>query len=218
MPEEASMVYPVDPMSLQGDALRRWYLRSPDDIEQERQAAQDKKYEAFVAGIRPGAATQIAATPSFQASTAPENYGVLWEATEPNRWRGEKLSSDGPGTVSPMAQYRLASAAGQAASAVAGAAECVTCHGRVPPPLPFPLPFLPGGFPSFRDTPSAPPGGGSPKRRLPQCDVQYDNDSETCRRLPTPAARGKCWESASERRGYCTSHDGEVGWPSLQTR
>jgi hypothetical protein len=28
----------VDPARLQGDALTRWYLRSPADIEQEQQA------------------------------------------------------------------------------------------------------------------------------------------------------------------------------------
>lgn len=28
----------IDPARLEGEALRRWYLRSPDEIEQERQA------------------------------------------------------------------------------------------------------------------------------------------------------------------------------------
>jgi hypothetical protein len=30
---------PVDPADLEGDDLTNWYLRSPDDIEQQRQAA-----------------------------------------------------------------------------------------------------------------------------------------------------------------------------------
>jgi hypothetical protein len=105
-------------------------------------------------------------------------------------------------------------------AAAPGIANCPTCHGRglpVPPVLPFPFPFLPGG-PFSRDTPSTPSGGGSPKRRFPQCDVQYDNDTEICAGLPTPEARGKCWPSANERQAYCRSHDGEVGWPLLQTR
>ena len=37
----------VDPARLQGDALSRWYLRSPDDIESERQAADAQRYDAF---------------------------------------------------------------------------------------------------------------------------------------------------------------------------
>ena len=37
----------IDVESLEGDALTRWYLRSPADIEQERQAAAAKRYQDF---------------------------------------------------------------------------------------------------------------------------------------------------------------------------
>ena len=38
---------PIDPASLEGDALQRWYSRSPDDIERERQARDRKHYIDF---------------------------------------------------------------------------------------------------------------------------------------------------------------------------
>jgi hypothetical protein len=37
----------VDPARLEGDALRRWYLRSPHELEQERQTLSDQRYRAF---------------------------------------------------------------------------------------------------------------------------------------------------------------------------
>jgi hypothetical protein len=40
----------TDPESLEGDALRRWYLRSPAEVEQERQAAADRRYQDFFYG------------------------------------------------------------------------------------------------------------------------------------------------------------------------
>jgi len=46
---------PIDPATLQGDALTSWYLRSPDDIERERQSASAQRYQDFfgTAGRRP---------------------------------------------------------------------------------------------------------------------------------------------------------------------
>jgi len=41
----------VDPARLQGDELRRWYLRSPQQIEQEKREAEDRKHAQFVASI-----------------------------------------------------------------------------------------------------------------------------------------------------------------------
>ena len=37
----------IDPARLKGDALRRWYLRSPDELEKERQALSDQRHLAF---------------------------------------------------------------------------------------------------------------------------------------------------------------------------
>jgi hypothetical protein len=40
----------IDPARLGGDALTQWYLRSPDDIEQERRQAADQRYREFFGG------------------------------------------------------------------------------------------------------------------------------------------------------------------------
>lgn len=37
----------TDPARLEGEALRRWYLRSPAEIENERRKASEKAYDAF---------------------------------------------------------------------------------------------------------------------------------------------------------------------------
>jgi hypothetical protein len=44
----------IDPARLEGNALTSWYLRSPTDIEQERQAAATQRYADFF-GEQPGA-------------------------------------------------------------------------------------------------------------------------------------------------------------------
>ena len=202
---------PVDPSSLMGNDLTRWYLRSPDEIEQQRQAAQAQRYEEFFGRIAP--ARPPAALPGLtdQDADVATDDGANRGATS---WQRPDQSPDGPWAETQAQPIRLAAAQQTTAPGNVG---CLLCHGPVPPVLPFPFPFLPGG-PFFRDTPSIPSGGGSPKRRFPQCDVQYDNDTEICAGLPTPAARGKCWPSANERQAYCRNHDGEVGWPLLQTR
>jgi len=40
----------VDPARLQGEALRRWYVRSPAEIEEERRAATQRRYEGYFGG------------------------------------------------------------------------------------------------------------------------------------------------------------------------
>jgi hypothetical protein len=40
----------VDPSRLQGEALRTWYLRSPVEIERERQSATQRRYNEFFGG------------------------------------------------------------------------------------------------------------------------------------------------------------------------
>lgn len=205
---------PVDPASLKGDALNRWYLRSPDEIEQERQAAQAQKYDAFFGDAQPTDQPTTSSLPAYQGSSAPIGDGSTGAANTTNGWGGLDLSAYAPTSDSQSGYLQLATASQPAAPP--GIVNCPTCHGRVPSPLPLPIPLLPGG-PFFRDTPSG-RSGGSPRRRFPQCDVQYENDSEICGGLPTPEARARCWPSASERKAYCLSHDGEIGWPMLQRR
>ncbi len=43
---------PLDPARLSGDALNRWFRRSPDEIETERRARDDERYNDFFSGAQ----------------------------------------------------------------------------------------------------------------------------------------------------------------------
>ena len=80
----------VDPASLQGEALNRWYLRSPDEIEQERQAAQAQKYNAFFWPDRAdGPVDNIA---DFRLSGRQRNH---WRRSGLGRERAQPLARSG---------------------------------------------------------------------------------------------------------------------------
>lgn len=99
----------TDPGSLDGDALTRWYLRSPADIEQERQGAAARRYQDFFYGPSgpdpdPGFAREAPTPerdvdPNFAVSVPSTSQdvdpGFTWVPTGPNRFRGVKLTSDG---------------------------------------------------------------------------------------------------------------------------
>jgi hypothetical protein len=90
----------IDPARLQGDALTQWYLRSPADVERERQEAAARRYQNFFYGgggtdpdpsfgrdvpassqdIDPGFAMP---TPSSSEEIDP---GFTWIQASPNRW------------------------------------------------------------------------------------------------------------------------------------
>jgi hypothetical protein len=65
----------IDPARLDGDALRQWYLRSPDDIEQERQEAAAQRYRDFF-----GANDGVDPDPGFNAGfeTPTRNLRSQW--------------------------------------------------------------------------------------------------------------------------------------------
>ena len=42
----------IDPARLEGRALDRWYRRTPDEVQSERDAAEQRRYEAFFGGGR----------------------------------------------------------------------------------------------------------------------------------------------------------------------
>jgi hypothetical protein len=87
----------TDPASLEGDALTQWYLRSPADIERERQAAAARRYQDFFYG---GAAADpefgrgVPASsqdidPGFAVPAPPGDIdpGFTWAQVGPNSWR-----------------------------------------------------------------------------------------------------------------------------------
>lgn len=84
---------PVDPSSLMGNDLTRWYLRSPDEIEQQRQAAQAQRYEEFFGRIAP--ARPPAALPGLtdQDADVATDDGANRGATS---WQRPDQSPDGP--------------------------------------------------------------------------------------------------------------------------
>lgn len=94
----------IDPARLEGEALRRWYLRSPDEIERERQANQAQRYQDFFDGLRsaepdpgfgrgPFSIPERDPDPGFAQKLDPSRIdpdpGFSWVPVGANRWRGE---------------------------------------------------------------------------------------------------------------------------------
>lgn len=103
------MVYgQIDPARLEGDALTRWYLRSPDDIEQERQEAAAQRYRNFFrgnAGVDPDPGFEAGletptqdVDPGFnggdEAPAKDVDPEFSWVQVGPNRWRSVSASDD----------------------------------------------------------------------------------------------------------------------------
>jgi len=100
----------IDPARLEGDALTQWYLRSPDDIEQERQEAAAQRYRDFF-GAGDGVVADAGSDAGFATPTRdvdPSNKegakaahdtdaGLSWIPVGPNRWRSISVTSDDRG-------------------------------------------------------------------------------------------------------------------------
>lgn len=212
---ESSMPFPqIDPARLQGEALRRWYERSPADIEREREEIAAQRHREFFGRAVGGAPDQ-----SVWSATARQGVQgsdpVVWSSAGENRWQGQRwpsanVSGDG---AERQAQFRSGPQSALASPRSGSVSDCVSCHGRLtPPPFPFPWP----NRPTLRDTPNAPPS--KPRKEPPkQCDIQHDRDTEVCNGQPNPTARAMCHSSAMERLAWCIKTDGEVGWPQLFT-
>jgi len=232
------MVYgKIDPARLEGDALTRWYLRSPADIEQERQAAAAQRYDSFFGGLRDGGQ----AGDKNDKRAAPSS-GAYWNTADSNRgpadgWRVEPTPSSDTGPPGPSGPYQsdsvnsrhfqLAAAAAPGIWDYWGIPGCANCHGYTPgtlPPVgghfPLPPPYSPrsGGSDGSGGQPPSSGGRASGGNNPPQCAIQYDNDSAICRRVPNSDVRRACWTSAAEREAYCIHSKGQVGSPSLITR
>lgn len=225
MSGEVSMAYsPVDPMSLQGEALRRWYIRSPNDIEEERRRAHAQRFEAFFGGgRRPSQAPTPKIHNQHSEALAVQASEPIWASIDSSRWSSRPAPSLGfnanEGRVPNRIGSHGASRSGACQSAKGWAApkggvNCVSCHGRIAPQVPSPFPWTnPPATRNMLQTPPADPPRGPPK----QCEIQNARDTEICTRQPNPTARAMCHESASERLQYCIKTKGEVGHPRLFT-
>jgi hypothetical protein len=209
----------VDPARLEGEALRRWYLRSPDDTEDERKRAATMAYDNFFSHPRAGRTSHAAAKADEQGDRP---YEVDWNTAGPNRWRGMAAKSN----TAPKAQrhsvhdgqVQLAAAAPRGFWDYWGFRGCQNCHGYTPgtlPPIGGHSPYPPGYSPR-----SGNPGGSSSQPRKdkhPQCEMQERQDRGVCAQQPTERTKAVCNETATERRVWCDSHDGEIGKPRLFT-
>ena len=231
----------IDPARLDGDALTRWYLRSPADIEQEQRAAAAQKYDSFFGVLGDGGQAGDDSHPHTD-NAATTGTGGLRNAADSNRWQLDASTADqgfspdtgllGPSDPSQLnpansGHYQLAAATMPGFWDHWSVTGCANCHGYTPGTLPpvgghFPLPsgYSPrsGGSGSSGRPPPSSGGRASAGSNPPQCAIQYDNDSAICRRVPDNDVRRACWESAAEREGYCIRSKGQVGSPSLITR
>jgi hypothetical protein len=189
---------PVDPADLDGEDLTSWYLRSPDQIEQQRQAAAQQRYNDFfngdgsdrqTAGVAPGSRAS-----SLDQSVADSDmYGDGTAALQKARYVAPAGAASGP--------------------------TCATCHGPLPhlPPFPSGWDAAFPALPVLRDIIGG--GGGSskpPERDRKQCEIQQRRDGEICARQPTTRANAVCRGTAMDRYSHCLD-TGEVDTPRLFT-
>lgn len=207
----------VDPARLEGEALRRWYSRSPAEIRDERTAAVVRRYDEFF--LAANGAWHGTGEGRDAPSSIHERGSVDLDNFRRSQWPGRDRAQAKSLSRRPSVVHQAAAVEHAPRVPHRTPRSCLSCHGHAPrPPLPppfgtFPLP--PGTFPSLRGRlgpPQSGSSGGNPK----QCVVQYENDAEICRRLPGMDSRRRCWESAAEREVYCNKSKGEVGYPPLR--
>lgn len=211
----AHMAYgQIDPARLQDDALARWYLRSPADIEQGRQDVAAQRYDDFFGGRsalvqKPDQAGQSADTEGGAESGAESQAtSFLWR-----RWAASPPDSQTNDQLSPV-EREQPSDVPRIMRVAAPAWLCVGCHGTGISPAP----------PAFSKPPWATPWTPGPNLtpRKPakphplQCAMQNMRDSRICSREPNSAWQDVCLPSAAEREAYCISHEGQVDWPPLE--
>ena len=203
----------VDPSRLQGDALTRWYLRSPADIEQEQQAAAAQRYSDFF-GASP--TTPLANSADGGVPDAPlgnEDAGTVTDGA-----RSESSSVYNPQGSAAWTPSGADGASTDLPSIVPVAANdwvCAGCHGTgisSPPPAFSKPPWVPQWTPGPNTAPR-PPSLPHP----PQCAMQNVNDPRICNREPGNAWKTICFASATRREAHCIANDGELGSPRLET-
>lgn len=75
---------PIDPARLSGEALTRWYLRTPAQIEAERDRAEAQRWQDY---HRETQRRQSAAEHSERVKTAAASEDDLYVATGSGEWR-----------------------------------------------------------------------------------------------------------------------------------
>ena len=215
----------ISPARLEGEALRRWYLRSPAEIEGERREAAEKAYNAF---FSPDAKPVAEGAPRKGGASAPEGEGFAWSQVGEGRWKGARMPLDRRGLAgrTPTYGHVVQLAARTPTDFWDDWTPCNTmgCHGRPGPsaspgsggqsPLP-PIHFPRSGGSDGSGGRSG--GEGSQGKNPRQCTIQYEIDSGVCRSLPRNDQRSRCWSSAAKREAHCIKSNGEVGFPSLET-
>lgn len=206
----------IDPARLEGDALTRWYLRSPADIEEEKRRAANAAYDAFFSQPEdpqsdggPEPAPMPAAAPDDRGSTVADLH---WRQTGPNRFTGERASEPVPVSGADTNGFQLAAATFPTWGRwpIMG---CTNCHNPQSGDL------LPGSIPGPRPPMFSPrdggSGGGSSSRPgewsdKQQCNQQFINDRRICQRTGS----AQCWENQMNRLDYC-NRTGLIGKPPL---
>lgn len=104
----------IDPARLDGDALTRWYSRSPADIEQERREAASRAYDAFFSrpdNLQSDGGTEAASIPAAASNdTSSPNADVVWRQIGANRLRSERASAPMPVSDADTRGFQLATA------------------------------------------------------------------------------------------------------------
>lgn len=181
----------IDPARLQGEGLRRWYSRTPAEIEAERAAAAKQAYGAFFSQSGGKALRDPSARPVTAPST--DLAGLQIQVAAPARGFWNYWSPQG----------------------------CASCHGYTPgtlPPLGGQLPLPPTYSPRSGGA-SGGQGGSRPHRGdKEECHQQYASDSQICGNLRSPSDIAICRDTASKRYANCLPIDGRLNFPSLETR
>lgn len=208
----------IDPARLQGEALRRWYLRSPAEIDEERRGVADRAYSAFFSDPSSGHTPEP--TPARDQGIFSTDPSVVWNAAGENRWRADRTASGQTTAARPAdaGRYQLAAAAPRGFWDYWGVRGCGNCHGYTPgtlPPVGGHSPFPPNYSPRSGNS----DGSSTPQPRRDerkQCEIQERNDRGICSQQPTEPAKAVCNTSATERRVHCDA-TGEIGEPDLYT-
>jgi len=199
----------IDPARLDGDALTRWYLRSPADVENERQTVAARRYADFFGDPGDGANENDGAS---EDQSPRDSRGALGRQDRPQPRASRGGLDDGV--------YRPGQDELQSTPTAWSAWNCSTCH--APLPLPPLLPLPPQLQPLAPLLRNIPPSWGGPapeprREKYPQCEMQERQDRGICAQQPTEPAKAVCNASATDRRVWCEEHQGEIGSPILTT-